>query len=89
MRYIAAYDISDDRRRLAVSKVLRKFGERVQESVFELRVSSEELAEARTQVGILLARDDVFDFFPVDDRPNRERFRWMIQPKQWDAVIFL
>lgn len=89
MRYIAAYDISDDRRRVAISKVLRRYGERIQESVFELRITPEELASVRFQIGVLLDRDDLFDFFPIDDRPNRERHRWMTQPRQWDAVIFL
>lgn len=33
--YIISYDISENRRRARVSKVLLGFGERVQESVFE------------------------------------------------------
>jgi len=34
-RYVIAYDLSDDRERLRVAKVLEGFGERVQGSVFE------------------------------------------------------
>ncbi|MDX1998415.1 MAG: CRISPR-associated endonuclease Cas2 [Thermoanaerobaculia bacterium] len=35
MRYVIAYDVSDDKIRLAISEVLEGFGTRVQKSVFE------------------------------------------------------
>jgi len=40
MRYLICYDIPDDRRRLAVSKILEDFGDRVQWSVFECLMDS-------------------------------------------------
>jgi CRISPR-associated protein Cas2 len=36
MHYLVSYDISDDRQRLKASKILDDYGDRVQESVFEL-----------------------------------------------------
>lgn len=39
--YIACYDIADDDTRLEVSKTLGKYGDRVQKSVFEIRLHSE------------------------------------------------
>lgn len=39
-RYVAVYDISDDRERRTVSKILEGFGMRVQESVFECLLTS-------------------------------------------------
>ena len=38
-RYIAVYDISDDKERAKAAKILEGFGERVQESVFECYLS--------------------------------------------------
>jgi CRISPR-associated protein Cas2 len=35
MRYVIAYDVSDDKIRLAIAEVLEGFGTRVQKSVFE------------------------------------------------------
>ena len=43
MRYVIAYDISDDRRRNRVAKVLEGFGDRVQLSVFEVTCAPRDL----------------------------------------------
>lgn len=39
-RYLAAYDISDDRERSRLDKLLKGFGFRVQKSVFEVRADT-------------------------------------------------
>ena len=36
MFFVVAYDIADDRRRNRVAKILEDYGDRVQESVFEM-----------------------------------------------------
>ena len=36
MRYVISYDISNDRRRQRIAKILQNYGWRVQESVFEV-----------------------------------------------------
>ena len=36
--YLVTYDINDDRRRDHVAKILRRYGERLQYSVFLLRI---------------------------------------------------
>jgi len=36
MNFVIAYDVSDDRKRLKIAKILDNFGDRVQGSVFEL-----------------------------------------------------
>lgn len=38
MLVVVTYDIADDKRRVAVSKILEDFGFRVQESVFEAQL---------------------------------------------------
>ena len=39
MYYIVAYDITNDRRRNQVAKILKDFGQRTQYSVFECQIS--------------------------------------------------
>ena len=41
MRYVVCYDIADNRRRKRVSDTLDSYGDRIQDSVFELAVPSE------------------------------------------------
>lgn len=43
MRYVVAYDIEDDRVRTRIADVLQGYGARVQKSVFECLVESDEL----------------------------------------------
>lgn len=45
--YVISYDIPDNRRRLKVAHLLEGYGERVQYSVFEIWVTSEELVDLR------------------------------------------
>lgn len=40
--YVVAYDIPDDGRRLKVARLLERYGERVQYSVFEMHLTREE-----------------------------------------------
>jgi CRISPR-associated protein Cas2 len=47
MLYIVTYDIVDDRRRNRLAKALKDFGNRVQYSVFECLMGSEELGKLR------------------------------------------
>mgnify|MGYP002064115182 CR=1 FL=1 len=57
-RYIAAYDVSGNRRRRQVARVLDGFGERRQRSVYELWLDEADHAELRRRVGPLLEPDD-------------------------------
>ncbi len=41
--YVMTYDITDDKRRTRVAKLLEQLGERVQDSVFELYMTPAEL----------------------------------------------
>ncbi len=54
MLTIFAYDISDDRRRTRVASVLAEYGQRVQQSVFEGRVTDAERRRAVDRVSRLL-----------------------------------
>lgn len=50
MFIVVAYDISDDKRRNKVSKVMESFGDRVQYSLFECNMDDEEFAVMRRKL---------------------------------------
>lgn len=50
MFLVVSYDISDNKRRLKVAKKLLDFGQRVQYSVFECHLTSQQLEKMRQQL---------------------------------------
>lgn len=60
LHVVVAYDIPDDRRRLRVAKILLGYGERVQYSVFECRITKVQYLRMKERL------DDVID--PAEDR---------------------
>jgi len=50
MKYILAYDISNNQRRRRVTKLMESYGYRVQESVFEAFLSKADLKELRERL---------------------------------------
>ncbi len=54
MRYVIAYDITDDQRRHQVARYLEGWGRRVQKSVFECELSREDLKEVYARLKALL-----------------------------------
>ncbi len=50
MFYAVCYDVTDDRRRLEVARVLKDFGQRVQKSVFEANIDPQEFERLKTRV---------------------------------------
>ena len=60
MRYAIAYDVADDRRRQRVAKFLEGWGRRVQRSVFECELSSEELDQVFASLKeLLISEEDI------------------------------
>jgi CRISPR-associated protein Cas2 len=57
MTYVISYDISDDDVRSAVSTLLGRYGQRVQESVFEARLESDQLEELCRYLQMALKTD--------------------------------
>lgn len=54
MRWVIAYDIADDSRRTRVAAFLEGWGRRVQKSVFECELSSDELSAVRERLRSLV-----------------------------------
>lgn len=88
-RFIAAYDIADDNQRLAVARVLLKYGERIQRSVFELWLDPEDVPPLRCELGMLLDEADHFELIPIDQSPDRSRWSWREATENFAAVNVL
>ncbi|RWX42825.1 CRISPR-associated protein Cas2 [Candidatus Electrothrix aarhusensis] len=59
------YDISDDRIRRQVWKILTDHGERVQYSVFECELTPDEKRRLRLRLAGLIASDDSVRWYPL------------------------
>ena len=70
--YLVTYDVSDPDRLRATFKVMRRFGDHLQLSVFRCELSARELVRLRAQLSeVVHAREDqvlVADLGPVDGR---------------------
>ena len=58
MFYIVLYDISDDRKRNRVSKIILDFGSRVQYSVFECNLDDDLLKKMTSRISKVVSEDD-------------------------------
>lgn len=88
-RYIAAYDISNDSSRVRVARLLEQFGERLQRSVFEVWLDSEELADLQRRVAPHLGEFDQFEMIPIDVARHRPRWNWGSHEPRIEAVMVL
>ena len=88
-RYVAAYDISSDLQRTAAAKVLLRYGDRLQKSLFEIWLDPDDLPTIRRELGPLLNRGDSFELIPIDLSPQRSRWRWGEPIETFEAVVVL
>ena len=89
MKFVIAYDISDDKRRERIARVLLQFGERVQKSVFVAILDKEQQSELRRELGVLLRRNDTLEWFPIDRRNPDDSISWRAQPLTEDPVLVI
>ena len=75
-RFVASYDISDNRTRDRISKILGRFGVRLQRSVFEIDIEPPLLEGVLVEIGSTLSREDRFDLIPIDRDERRKRLSW-------------
>ena len=88
-RYVAAYDISSDPHRTAVARLLLRYGDRLQKSVFEVWLEPEEVRTLRVELGPLLNDGDLFELIPIDLASTRGRWRWGEPAAEYTPVIVL
>ena len=67
MKYLAAYDISNDKKIYRVSKILMKNGIRIQKSVFECDISFNYANDLYNEITKILDEKDKFYIIPVRD----------------------
>ena len=68
MTYIFSYDITDTHRRNQISKVLEKFGLRVQKSIFQCDVTPEKAHNIKSALQeIIIEKEDSLILYPVCD----------------------
>ncbi len=65
VRLVVAYDITDDRRRVRLHRLLLGFGDPVQFSVFECELSAGQTKEVRRRVRRLLRPGDRVRFYAL------------------------
>lgn len=63
---VVAYDISKNKRRIKVSKLLEKFGQRINKSVFECMLTKKELENVKEQIlPFIDKKTDTIAFYTV------------------------
>lgn len=71
--YLVCYDVTEDRERNRVAKVVEDYGLRIQFSVFECRLSRSALAELRRQLEALQLTTGGVAICRLDDRARRHQ----------------
>ncbi len=73
MKYAVAYDITSNRKRNKVVKMLLGCAYRVQKSVFEGFFTADELDQLKVKLGkVINPKTDSVRFFPICDSCNRK-----------------
>ncbi len=72
--YLVCYDVTEDRERNRVAKVVEAFGLRIQFSVFECRLSRTALADLCRQLESLQITTGSIAVCRLDDRARRYQF---------------
>jgi len=88
--YLVCFDISDDRARDRVGKVLLRYGCRVQESVFEIMVNgAEPLKKIRRQIEALLDHETEVRFYRLCLDCRKTSFRLDDVPLATFPAVFI
>jgi CRISPR-associated protein Cas2 len=72
MLYLVCYDIGDDRRRYQVAKLLKGYGLRVQQSVFECALDDRQYEFLQKKLTKHIKRQDQLRFYPLPERSRQQ-----------------
>ena len=89
MRYVIAYDVSDDRRRARVARFLEGWGRRVQKSLFECDLDRDELEAVIRRLNELLdLREDRCHLYRLCGEcvPFRRALGNDLEP-EWEGIV--
>lgn len=92
LRYLVAYDISDDRRLRAVHSCVKGFGYALQYSVFICDLDKSELISLKWSLGDLIAHDeDKVAIVVLGDASDANRFEFLgvrpMLPSQGPTIL--
>lgn len=89
MRWVASYDVGDDRRRIALADMLGAHGTRVLYSVFELETTPgwAQAAELAAQAAPLLVGEDSLVLWPVCGQCRHARVGGSLEQELGPAVL--
>lgn len=89
--YLICYDITDDRRRSKVAKLLEGYGLRVQKSVFECDLDDRHYEWVRQRVTRLMNRsEDQVRFYPLPSASRKKLIILGAKPEYAiDAKVFI
>lgn len=65
---LIAYDVRDPKRLRRTAKILEGYGQRIQFSIFRVRVNKEKLEKIRWELSEVLAKEDDLLIIPLCDR---------------------
>lgn len=71
--WLVAFDITDNRTRTKLVKMLEKYGERVQYSVFEIVISTKQRSYLQNVVSQLIDLEDKVYYFPLCGKDKTQR----------------
>ncbi len=76
MHFFICYDISSDKKRIKVSKLLEDFGVRVQYSVFECELTKKELKELKPKLSEIIngKTDSVLFLLQCENCTNKKEY---------------
>lgn len=67
---VAIYDISDNKRRLKVAKILNGYGKRVQKSAFECIISRKQYETLVGQLAKVIGSEDLLRIYKISGRAD-------------------
>jgi len=86
--YVIAYDMSDDRRRTKVHKVLCGFGRWTQYSLFECHLTPKEMLMLRERLDKYLKEGDSVRFYPLC-AACMEKVQTVGGPKPGEETVYI
>ena len=89
MLWIISFDITDNKARRRVTKVLEGYGDRIQYSIFECLVSRAQLRKIQTKLNQLISDDDKVLYYPICGKDILLRYADGSATVNWPAPLFI
>jgi len=88
MLWLICFDISDNKARRRVVKIIEGYGFRIQYSVFECLVSRKQIRLIQHNIGKLIAESDRVLYYPICGKDILHRYAEMDGFVHWPAPLY-